>query len=117
MPISPQRDAIAAYMAKGVSNLGKARAKRDKGVRLVEYSKSARIANTRFSWVSEGGRHPYANRAARAHVREAGKVGWHDQVALGHAYYPLDNPESRRVCSPITRAGARWYACPSAAPT
>ncbi|MCK9193892.1 MAG: hypothetical protein M0P19_08480 [Nevskia sp.] len=56
MLIRTQRDAIAAYMAQGISNLGEARAKRDKGVRLVEYSKSARIANTRFSWVSEGGR-------------------------------------------------------------
>lgn len=56
MPIRTERDAIAHYLAKGLSEAAKHRAICDKGIRLVEYSKTARIANTRFSWLTEGGR-------------------------------------------------------------
>lgn len=54
LPIKSNSECIARYVGKYISKHFEARQYRDKGVRLVEYSRNARIASTRMQFVSEG---------------------------------------------------------------
>lgn len=54
MPIRSTHEGIARYVGKYISKHIGQREERDKGVRLAEYSCGARIANTRFAWVTPG---------------------------------------------------------------
>ncbi|HBC1013308.1 TPA: hypothetical protein IGZ65_005064 [Escherichia coli] len=54
LPIKSNSECIARYVGKYISKHFEARQHRDKGVRLVEYSRNARIASTRMQFVSEG---------------------------------------------------------------
>ncbi|MCP3929937.1 MAG: replication endonuclease, partial [Bacteroidetes bacterium] len=56
LPIKSTADGVAKYVGKYISKSVEARLPEDKGVRLVSYSKEARIGSTRFSFVSEGSR-------------------------------------------------------------
>jgi len=56
MPIRSTQEGIARYVGKYISKHIDQREERDKGVRLADYSRGARIANTRFSWASPGAR-------------------------------------------------------------
>ncbi|EOO2707924.1 hypothetical protein D4L71_RS26955, partial [Escherichia coli] len=54
LPIKSNSECISRYVGKYISKHFEARQHRDKGVRLVEYSRNARIASTRMQFVSEG---------------------------------------------------------------
>lgn len=54
LPIKSNSECIARYVGKYISKHFEARQHRDKGVRLVEYSRNARIASTRMQFVSDG---------------------------------------------------------------
>lgn len=54
LPIKSSAEAIARYVGKYISKHLEARFEDDKGIRLVEYSRGARIASTRFQFASEG---------------------------------------------------------------
>lgn len=56
MPIRSTHEGIARYVGKYISKHIDQREERDKGVRLADYSRGARIANTKFSWASPGAR-------------------------------------------------------------
>ena len=53
-PIKSTEEAIGRYMGKYISKHLEAREEGDKGARLVTYSTGARMAVTRFSWVTPG---------------------------------------------------------------
>ena len=57
MPIRSTEEGIGRYVGKYIGKHHQARQVADKGVRLVEYSKGARIATTRFGWCTENGAH------------------------------------------------------------
>ena len=54
LPIRSTADAAGRYVGKYIGKHLEAREERDKGVRLVSYSKAARMARTRFSWAESG---------------------------------------------------------------
>lgn len=54
LPVKSTADGIAKYVGKYISKSVEARLPEDKGVRLVSYSKEARIGSTRFSFVTDG---------------------------------------------------------------
>lgn len=54
MPIKSNTEGIARYVGKYISKHMDERKVEDKGIRLVEYSKSAKIANTKFQFLSNG---------------------------------------------------------------
>lgn len=54
LPIKSTAEGIARYVGKYISKNVQQREERDKGSRLVEYSRGARTASTRFNFVSEG---------------------------------------------------------------
>jgi hypothetical protein len=54
LPVKSETDAIAKYVGKYIAKHIGQREERDKGLRLVSYSKAARTATTRFAWVSRG---------------------------------------------------------------
>lgn len=54
LPVRSSIEAMAKYVGKYISKHLEARQERDKGVRLVRYSQSARIGTTRFQWNSNG---------------------------------------------------------------
>lgn len=54
LPIKSSEEAIGRYVGKYIAKHIEARKEEDKGARLVGYSKGARVAVTRFSWVSPG---------------------------------------------------------------
>ncbi|HBI7652370.1 TPA: hypothetical protein K8163_004954 [Escherichia coli] len=54
LPIKSNSECIARYVGKYISKHFEARQRRDKGLRLVEYSRLARVASTRMQFVSEG---------------------------------------------------------------
>ena len=54
LPIKSNSECIARYVGKYISKHFETRQYRDKGVRLVEYSRNARIASTRMQFVSGG---------------------------------------------------------------
>lgn len=54
LPIKSSDEAIGRYVGKYIAKHIEARKDEDKGARLVAYSKGARVAVTRFSWVSPG---------------------------------------------------------------
>jgi len=54
LPIKSSDEAIGRYVGKYIAKHIEARKDEDKGARLVGYSKGARVAVTRFSWVSPG---------------------------------------------------------------
>jgi hypothetical protein len=54
LPIRSTDVAIARYVGKYISKHVAAREERDKGVRLVEYSREARIASTRYQFMTAG---------------------------------------------------------------
>jgi hypothetical protein len=54
MPIRSTEEGIGRYVGKYIGKHHAARKAEDKGVRLVEYSTGARMARTRFGWVTDG---------------------------------------------------------------
>lgn len=56
LPVKTTTDGIAKYVGKYISKSVEARKPEDKGVRLVSFSKLARIGSTRFTFVSHGSR-------------------------------------------------------------
>jgi hypothetical protein len=54
LPVRSTAEGIARYVGKYIGKHLDAREERDKGVRLVEYSRGARMASSRFMDVSEG---------------------------------------------------------------
>lgn len=54
MPVRSNADAMGAYVGKYVSKHIGQREERDKGVRLVEYTRGARMASTRFTYTNSG---------------------------------------------------------------
>lgn len=55
-PIRSTSEAIAKYVGKYISKHIDQRQVLDKGLRLVEYSRGAKVANTQFAWNSPGSR-------------------------------------------------------------
>lgn len=72
-PVRTNADALAHYFAKGFEDPDPARAPADHGVRMFAVSKSLSVANTRFSWLTQGGRQWRAKVAA--HVAELVEQG------------------------------------------
>lgn len=56
LPIKSTAEGIARYVGKYISKHIAEREERDKGFRLVEYSKGARMASTRFAFNTDGSR-------------------------------------------------------------
>jgi hypothetical protein len=56
MPIKSSEEAIGKYIGKYIGKHIESRQEADKGARLVRYSRGARVASTRFQYVSEGSR-------------------------------------------------------------
>jgi hypothetical protein len=56
MPIRSTEEGIARYVGKYISKHHAVRKPEDRGVRLVEYSRGARLATTRYSWATDGAR-------------------------------------------------------------
>lgn len=54
MPIKSSEEAIGKYIGKYIGKHMESRQEADKGARLVRYSRGARVATTRYSFVSEG---------------------------------------------------------------
>jgi hypothetical protein len=54
LPVRSTSEGIAKYVGKYIGKHLDARDERDKGVRLVEYSRQARMASSRFMWAGEG---------------------------------------------------------------
>lgn len=54
LPIKSTSEGIARYVGKYISKHLQARQDADKGLRLVEYSKGARMASTRFQFATKG---------------------------------------------------------------
>lgn len=54
LPIKSTAEGIGRYVGKYIGKHMQSRLAEDKGVRLVEYSRSARMANTNFAWVTPG---------------------------------------------------------------
>lgn len=54
MPVRSTEEGIGRYVGKYISKHHAVRKEEDRGVRLVEYSRGARMARTRFGWCSDG---------------------------------------------------------------
>ena len=54
LPVKSCAEAVAVYIGKYIGKSITCRTEQDKGVRLVEYSKDARMASSRFQFVSSG---------------------------------------------------------------
>ena len=54
LPIKSTSEAISKYVGKYISKNVQQRKPKDKGIRLVSYSKTARIGSTKYSFVTEG---------------------------------------------------------------
>lgn len=54
LPVKSTSEGIARYVGKYIGKHIAFREDRDKGARLVEYSKGARQVSTRFAWATEG---------------------------------------------------------------
>jgi len=54
LPIKSTSEGIAKYVGKYIGKSIAQRQQQDKGVRLVEYGKTARVATSKFTFVSEG---------------------------------------------------------------
>jgi len=52
LPVKSNAEGLSRYVGKYISKHINVRKLEDKGVRLVEYTRGARVGNTRFSWVS-----------------------------------------------------------------
>ena len=64
LPIKSNEEGISRYFGKYISKHIQIRKPEDKGIRLVEYTRGARVGNTKFSWVNP------ASRFFRAKLRE-----------------------------------------------
>jgi hypothetical protein len=53
LPVRSTSEAIGRYVGKYISKHISHREVRDRGVRLVEYSRGARMCRTRFAWATE----------------------------------------------------------------
>ncbi len=54
LPVKSTEEGIARYIGKYISKHVSQREERDKGFRLVEYTRGARMSSTRFGWNTEG---------------------------------------------------------------
>jgi hypothetical protein len=54
LPVKSTAEGIARYVGKYISKHVAQREERDKGFRLVEYTRGARMSSTRFGWNTEG---------------------------------------------------------------
>lgn len=54
LPVRSTAEGIARYVGKYISKHVAQREERDKGFRLVEYTRGARMSSTRFGWHTEG---------------------------------------------------------------
>jgi hypothetical protein len=53
LPVKSTAEGIGRYVGKYIGKHVSQREERDRGVRLVEYSRGARMATTKFAWVSD----------------------------------------------------------------
>lgn len=92
LPVKSNMQAMARYVGKYISKHMEVRKPEDKGVRLVRYSRGARVGNTRFQFHSPGA------------------MEWRLKVALFAAHVQASNPgkkvESIADLSEI--CGKRW---------
>jgi hypothetical protein len=54
MPVRSTEEGIGRYVGKYIGKHHAVRKREDRGVRLVDYSRGARMARTRFGWCSDG---------------------------------------------------------------
>lgn len=83
MPVKSNAVGVARYVGKYISKSINQRTEEDKGVRLVRCSRSARIATTRFAWVTPG---TYLWRARCGKIAE--ELGVSDMDGLRHVMGP-----------------------------
>lgn len=57
LPVASNEEAIGRYVGKYIGKHMNARNKSDKGARLVRYSRGARMASTRYQFLSDGSAH------------------------------------------------------------
>ena len=67
MPIKSSEEAIGKYIGKYIGKHMESRQEADKGARLVRYSRGARVASTRFQFVSAGSQQWRSKLKAFAH--------------------------------------------------
>ncbi|WAF62329.1 hypothetical protein NRL19_21715 (plasmid) [Aeromonas caviae] len=67
MPIKSSEEAIGKYIGKYIGKHMESRQEGDKGARLVRYSRGARVASTRFQFVSSGSQEWRSKLRAFAH--------------------------------------------------
>jgi hypothetical protein len=79
MPVRSTEEGIGRYIGKYIGKHHAAREPRDKGFRLVEYSRGARTASTRFGWVTENAEQWRA------------KVRLFAQIAAAHYGVPVES--------------------------
>lgn len=68
MPIKSSEEAIGKYIGKYIGKHMESRQEGDKGARLVRYSRGARVASTRFQFVSTGSQQWRSKLRAFAHL-------------------------------------------------
>ena len=68
MPIKSSEEAIGKYIGKYIGKHMESRQEADKGARLVRYSRGARVASTRFQFVSAGSQQWRSKLRAFAHL-------------------------------------------------
>lgn len=68
LPVKSTDEGIARYVGKYISKHIEGRKEEDKGIRLVEYTRGARMQSTRFAWPGDG------SRLYRAKLAELGKA-------------------------------------------
>ena len=90
MPVRSNSEGIGRYVGKYISKGIESRTEQFKGVRLVEYSRKAKIASTRFQFVTEG------------------SAEWRRKLAI-FVHYIADNTGCEPSFEGLRRVlGARW---------
>ena len=90
MPVRSNSEGIGRYVGKYISKGIESRTEQFKGTRLVEYSRKAKIASTRFQFVTEG------------------SAEWRRKLAI-FVHYIADNTGCEPSFEGLRRVlGARW---------
>lgn len=115
LPIRSTDVAIARYVGKYISKHVAARQDRDKGIRLVEYSRGARVASTRYQFMTAGAALWRLQLAAFARIvaeREGlSEVRYEDLAALLGASWAYNNREFiRQLPVDIPEGREQWFA-------
>lgn len=110
MPVKSNVEAIAKYIGKYISKHVENRTEADKGVRLVRYSKGARVGTTRFMFNSDGSRQWRRKVARFARMVETGGLRFRLPHDLLRHYVPDLEVMSVDTLDGITRklGDARW---------